>query len=115
MTKPKEYVFLFFFTITLYSSVCSHLMLDLSPSLQVSYLLAYHCHRCALKACAIDMGEEKSSVVLPGLKHLHENRKENRPPSVYQECFTCHAPQMGVGDSTAELYNSRQHVVCLWQ
>lgn len=91
-------------------------MLDQSPSLQVIYLLAYHCHGCALKACVIDMGEEKkTSVFLPGLKRLHENRKENRPPSVYRERFTCHAPQMGVGDSTAELYNSRQHVVCLWQ
>ena len=29
--------------------------------------------------------------------------------------FTCHTPHMWVGDSTAQLYNCRQHVVCLWQ
>lgn len=32
--------------------------------------------------------------------------------SVLKLLYTCHTPQVWVGDSTAELYNGRQHIVC---
>lgn len=81
----------------------SHAMLDLSGSLQMCDLLAYDCHSCALKSCS------------------NRERKAKQCNSAWSICmkwvkrneFTCHTPQMWVRDSTAELYNSRQHIVCL--
>lgn len=44
---------LIFKTFMVESSLHFNVMLDLAPSLQVRDLLAYHCHSCTLKSCAI--------------------------------------------------------------
>lgn len=55
-----------FLTIILDSTMCAHVRLDPSPSLQVCELLAYHCHSCALKSCRIEqLRETKAQLSFP--------------------------------------------------
>lgn len=83
--KPTE---LCLFTVKLQPSICSHVMLDLSPSLQVCDLLAYNCHSCALKSCTIEglrdaKGKKKAQKSDPEGSICMKWNKEKRPPSDY--------------------------------